>query len=115
MSRLGSKVMTERQWLRQTGKVTFDLYHAAIKWLLEEKKNHRKLLLWACACCRRLESLLADKRSWKAIEVAERKADGLAAKEEIQEAREAAKRVPRIRGSLHGTPAEWAASVPVFC
>jgi hypothetical protein len=103
--------MTERQWF---GEVNFDLYHEATVWLLEEKKNHRKLRLWSCACCRRLGPLLADKRSWNAIEVAERKADGLAANEEVQEAREAAKGVPRIREKLHGTPAEWAASAPVF-
>jgi hypothetical protein len=103
--------MTEREW---RGKFKFDLYIEACEWLLEEKKNHRKLLLWSCACCRRLGDLLTDQRSWKAIEAAERKADGLAKKDEVGTAREAAKLVPRIRERLSGTPQEWAASAPVF-
>jgi hypothetical protein len=103
--------MTERQWC---GKVDFDLLINACEWLREQKKNHRKLRLWACVCCRRLGDLLADSRSQHALAVAERLADGLATKEEVREAREAAKRVPRIRQRLHGTPAEWAASAPAF-
>ena len=103
--------MTERQW---RGKVDLDLLLAACEWLREEKKNHRKLRLWACACCRRLGDLLADGRSWDAIAAAERLADGLANKEEVRKARDAAKLVPRIRQKLNGTPAEWAASAPVF-
>jgi hypothetical protein len=66
--------------------------------------------LWACACCRRFGDLLTDKRNWDAIEVAERKADGLADEDEVQKARKAAAQVPQIREKLHGTPAEWAAS-----
>jgi hypothetical protein len=103
--------MTERQWC---GKVDFDLLINACEWLLEQKKNHRKLRLWACACCRRLGDLLADSRSQNAVAAAERLADGLAGKEEVRKAREAAQRVPRIRQKLRGTPAEWAASAPVF-
>jgi hypothetical protein len=103
--------MTERQWF---GKVSWDLFFDATQWLAEQKKNHRKLRLWACACCRRLDDLLADSRSQNAVAVAERLADRLAGKEEVREAREAAKRVPRIREKLRGTPAEWGASAPVF-
>jgi hypothetical protein len=103
--------MTERQWC---GEVDFDLFLAACEWLGEQKKNHRKLRLWACACCRRLGDLLADGRSQDAVAVAERLADGLAGKEEVREAREEAKRVPRIRQKLRGAPAEWAASASVF-
>jgi hypothetical protein len=83
--------MTERDWY---GKFDLDLLIGALLWLAEEKKNHRKLRLWSCACCRRLGGLLADKRSWGAIEAAERKADGLAGKDEVQKARKAAAAVP---------------------
>jgi hypothetical protein len=101
--------MTERQW---RGRFDSDRHLEACEWLPEDKKNHRKLRLWSCACCRRLGDLLADKRSWHAIEVAERKADGLADKDEMQKARKAAALVPQVRQKLRGTPAEWAASAP---
>jgi hypothetical protein len=103
--------VTEKQWL---GKVDFDLFHEACEWLLEAKKNHRKLRLWSCACCRRLAGHLADKRSWDALEVAERMADGLADKGEVQKVRKAAALVSQVRQRLHGTPAEWAANVARF-
>jgi hypothetical protein len=103
--------VTEAEWL---GTVDFDLYHEACEWLLEEKKNHRKLRLWSCACCRRLADHLADKRSWDAVEVAERKADGLAGKDEVQKARKAAALVPQVREKLRGTPTPRAANVARF-
>ena len=103
--------MTEREW---RGKVDFDLFVDACEWLGEQKKNHRKLLLWACGCCRRLGGLLEDDRSRAAVDVAERKADGLATKDEVKVAREAAKRVPQVTRPLRGTAAEWAASAAVW-
>ena len=103
--------MTERQW---NGKYDFERYLAATEWLREEKKNHRKLLLWACTACRRLGNLLADKRSWKVIEIAELKADGSAKKADVDKVREAGKAVPRVRQLLKGTPEEFAASAPLF-
>src|SRR6266498_1055600 len=44
--------------------------------------GQRKLWLFACACCRRIWHLLADKRSRGAVELVERLADGLASREE---------------------------------
>jgi hypothetical protein len=50
---------------------------------LQDKGGVRRLRLFACACCRRIEALLIDPRSRRAVGVAERYADGAASDEEL--------------------------------
>src|SRR4051794_23723897 len=63
----------------------------------------RKLLLFVCACCRRLGGRMPDALSRQVLEVVERYADGLASPRDLAEARRAS------RGVRAG--AWWAAQV----
>jgi hypothetical protein len=58
--------------------------------VLHGRLSDRKFRLFACACCRRLPHVLADPRNVRAIEAAERYADGLVPKRDLKKARKAA-------------------------
>jgi hypothetical protein len=70
--------VTEPEWLVSVD-VHAMLAHAA------DRLGERKVRLFACACCRRIWHLISEK-SRRAVEVAERFADGLASNEERQAA-----------------------------
>ena len=75
--------MAEAEWLKCTEPEKMLAFVGA-------KASDRKLRLFACACCRRIWHLLADERSRRVIEVAERYADGLVSEDECIVCREAA-------------------------
>src|SRR5690348_9132101 len=54
--------------------------------LLPDDPDGRRWRLFACGCCRRVWYMLRDRRSRRAVEVAERFADGAAAARELDEA-----------------------------
>jgi hypothetical protein len=71
--------MTEAEWLTCTNPdKILDHLHGQV--------SERKLRLFACACCRRIQDLLADERSRHAVEVAQRYADGNATVNELYRA-----------------------------
>jgi hypothetical protein len=64
--------------------------------LVRGKASERKYRLFGCACCRRLVwPLLSEERSTKAVDTAERYADGLASKEALASAGELAHEVTK--------------------
>lgn len=90
--------MTEKEWLE---------CHEVRPLLdyLVGRASDRKFRLFGCACCRRVWSSLADERSRRAVDVAERYADGLATEDEIKSARKEMVACRRETALRPGTPA----------
>src|SRR5271165_1700611 len=85
--------MTEQQWLASTNPQSMLRFITVDGSLPGDGPNRktiasdRKLRLFACACCRSVWHLFTDARSRRAVEVAERYADGLATQRERHDAR----------------------------
>jgi hypothetical protein len=67
--------LTEKEWSEYPGPYLMLEF-------IKGRISDRKLLLFGCACCRRILHLMADERSRNAVEVCERYADGLATRQE---------------------------------
>lgn len=97
--------MTEAEWVAATDPQPMLEFLAG-------KASDRKLRLFACACCRQIWHLLTDKRSRKAVQVAERLAEGIAKSRERVAASAAAWRAAeeaRLAGRGHADAATEAA------
>src|SRR5947209_1728940 len=78
--------MTEAEWLAAPSS-------AHIQELLRGKADERRYRLFACACARRVWHLLPDERCRRAVETAERYAEGLKSFAALLAARDDAYRV----------------------
>jgi hypothetical protein len=97
--------MTEAEWDRCTDP-------QAMLELLRWRASERKLRLFACACCRRIWTGLVDERSRRAVEVAERFADGLASDQERDAAADAAWKACSLLDHFNASDAVWDACRP---
>jgi hypothetical protein len=93
-------LMTEAEWLASTDVRAMYVFLGDIKALFRTRwqgyravprlaVSHRKLCLFAVACCRRVLHLVPVEAARHVVEVTERYADGLASREELQRAVEA--------------------------
>jgi hypothetical protein len=97
------KGMTEAEWLACTDPTP-------MLGFLGGRASPRKLRLFAAACCRRVWHLLTDDRNRRAIDVAERYADGLVPKKALKAARRKTFQVRAERPPIIGQDYRWGAA-----
>src|SRR5262245_51206221 len=95
---MGKKAMTEQEWLAGA------IPAAMVSFLRQRRASERKLRLFGCACCRRVWHLLPNEASRKAVDVAERFADGLAKRKDLKTAEMACQE--EANESTHNNPGE---------
>jgi hypothetical protein len=100
--------MTENEWLACNNP-------AKLLEFLRGKASERKLRLFACACCRRIQNLLSDKYSRKALTIAERYAEAEVSADKLRfawgDARRAAGVAYREDRETAEASAMWAVSL----
>jgi hypothetical protein len=86
--------VTEAEWLASEDP------EGPLLYLTDSAVSNRKLSLFGCACVRRVWGALADDRLRRALEVAERFADGLATPRQLASARKAAQKLCKGIGDI---------------
>lgn len=114
--------MTKRRALTEAERRSTQSTYALLRDLQQHRGaartagGRRRLRLFACACCRQFWHLYADADSRRAVEVAERFADGRASRGELEAARRAAeaaeqRAMTRVM-EVHGGRASWEGTPP---
>jgi hypothetical protein len=99
-------LMTEDDWLGADSALEL------LDSVLLDNASGRKLRLFACACCRRIWRLLHDDRVRRAVEFAEKHADGEASEEQLEHALDAAL---EVHSGTENDAVDKAATAAVFC
>jgi hypothetical protein len=94
--------MTESDWFES-------IYPDQMLTYLGDRASPRKRCLLACACVRRIWSLLGDDRLHKAVKIAERFADGQVSAKALKKARRLTIRLRKKRESEELQEATWTA------
>ena len=81
---------------------------------LRGKASDRKLRLFVCACCRHIWHKLTDKQSRRAVEVAERLADGQADPAEVAVARTEIEELRRGQEQQWSEDAQWSEATLLY-
>jgi hypothetical protein len=98
------ETMTEQEWLNEKAhpqSLWMDFSRMSI---MRTKVGRRKLRLFGCGCCRLIWPQIYDARLRKAVEVAERFADGQATASELERAGKSAKIIKGSRGYSEEDP-----------
>lgn len=110
---MSKESLNQKSWHQCTDATTMLLY------LEKFQIDDRKLRLFACACCRLVWECFTDMRSHHAIEIAELYADGLATKDELYNAMEAADEVQgeeiELAASMAAGINAWGCAMEVLC
>jgi hypothetical protein len=113
------RLMTEQEWLDAAAPDLMLQYLHEYGCMGRVPGMRRRLRLFRCACCRSVWDLLDDERSWRAVEVSERHAEGRASRAELADAHAAAEEPVRaaeeaVRAAAQQPGAVGSLSQPAF-